>query len=232
VGILTRLFFAAMLAFPWQTFAYTLTCDNGTNHRYYEIVGSPWGRVRVESSGSRKGVRYQYHVKIDDNESTPNTFQWRMRRWSPPVGEWSDNTTGVQCEQNSTIIDENNTLYSWRFDINDGDSSYYIEQSSPSLNLGYEFYAISDNATGYLSVPIIGAPKGTRCLKIRAVADNSTITSRWVQWCYSRATFDGDFIWDENTTWVSSDKQYYQSDTQNKDVIRGGHSIGLQMGVH
>jgi len=232
MGVLGRLLLAGLLAFPWQAFAYTLTCDNGTNHRYYEIVGSPWGRVRAESSGSRKGVRYQYHVKIDDNESTPNTFQWRMRRWSPPLGEWGDNTTGVECEQNSTIIDEHHTLYSWGFNINSGDSSYSISKFSPGLSLGDEFYTFSDNATGYLSLPIIGAPKGTRCLKIRAVGDNSTIVSDWVRWCYSRTTFDGNFTWDEDTTDVSYGEMYYNSSAGIWDVIDGGHSIGLQMGAH
>jgi len=60
MGVLGRLVIALLFAFPWQALAFTLTCDNGTDHRYYEIVGAPWGRVRVESSGSRKGVRYQY----------------------------------------------------------------------------------------------------------------------------------------------------------------------------
>ena len=207
------------LAFPWQAWAYTLTCDNGTNHRYYEIVGSPWGRVRVESSGSRKGVRYQYHVKIDDNESTPNTFQWRMRRWSPPLGEWGDNITGVP------LSDSGNAT------LNDGDV-YFDLGNATGYALGYEYYDMSDNATGYLSLPIIGAPKGTRCLKIRAIGDNSSLVSDWVHWCYSRATFDGNFTWDENTTDVDDSELYYESGALNYDVIDGGHFIGLQMGAH
>ena len=218
MGVLGRLVIALLFAFPWQAWAYTLTCDNGTNHRYYEIVGSPWGRVRVESSGSRKGVRYQYHVKIDDNESTPNTFQWRMRRWRPPVGEWGDNTTGVP------LSDSGNAT------LNDGDV-YFDLGDATGYSLGYEYYYMSDNATGYLSLPIIGAPKGTRCLKIRAVGDNSTLVSQWVQWCYTRATFDGNFTWDENTTNVDA-WLYYETDAQNYDVIDGGHSVGLQLGAH
>jgi len=220
MGILTRLFFAAMLAFPWQTFAYTLTCDNGTNHRYYEIVGSPWGRVRVESSGSRKGVRYQYRVRVDDNESTPNTFTWAMRRWSPPTGEWGDNTTAVP------LSDSGNAT------LNDGDVYFDLGNATGHNVSDNATYYLSDNATGYLSISANLMPKGNRCLKIRAVGDNDTLVSPWVQWCYSRATFDGNFTWDENTTEVSYSDQYYETDAGNWDVIDGGHSVGLQMGAH
>ena len=208
------------LIWPWQLFAYTLTCDNGTNHRYYEIVGSPWGRVRVESSGSRKGVWYQYRVRVDDNESTPNTFTWAMRRWSPPLGEWGDNTTGV------ALSDSGNAT------LNDGDVYFDLGNATGHNLSDNATYYLSDNATGYLSISANLMPKGRRCLKVRAVGDNDTLVSPWVQWCYTRNDFDGNFTGDENTTDVPYSSQHYNADAGNWDVIEGGHSIGLQMGAH
>ena len=69
-------------------------------------------------------------------------------------------------------------------------------------------------------------------MKIRAIGDNSSLVSDWVHWCYSRATFDGNFTWDENTTDVDDSELYYESGALNYDVIDGGHFIGLQMGAH
>lgn len=220
MGVLGRLLIAFLLTAPWQAFAWTLTCDNGTNHRYYDIVGSPWGRVRVESSGSRKGVRYQYRVRIDDNESNPNTFSWAMRRWSPPLGEWGDNTTAVP------LSDSGNAT------LNDGDVYFDLGNATGYNVSDNATYYLSDNATGYLFISADLMPNGRRCLKIRSVGDNDTIVSEWVQWCYTRDGFDGNFTYDDNTTVVPYSSQYYNADANNYDVIKGGHSFGMQMGAH
>lgn len=213
--ILLSLLIALLCCSAWS---YTLTCDNGTNHRYYEIVGSPWGRLRVESSGSRKGVRYQYKVWIDDNESSPNTFSWTMRRWSPPLGEWGDNTTGVPLSDSGNASLNNGDVY---FDLGNA-TGHNLSDSAT--------YYLSNNATGYLHINVDFAPKGRRCIKIRALGDNDTIASKWVQWCYNRSTFDGNYTYDTSTTDVDAEALYYN--IINYDVIEGGHSIGMQMGAH
>jgi hypothetical protein len=51
--ILFRLFI--LLFVPSIAIAFTLISDNDIDHRYYDIIGSPYGKIRVESSGSRTG---------------------------------------------------------------------------------------------------------------------------------------------------------------------------------
>ena len=189
MGILIRLL--AALLIPSLAFAFTLVSDNGTNHRYYDIIGSPYGKVRVESAGSRKGVRYQYRVVIDDNESTPNTFKWAMRRYSLPATEYGDNTTGVSLSDSGNATLNNGDVY---FDL--GNATGYA--------LGYSVEYLSDNATGYLSIPFNLAPVGTRTLKIRAVGDETY--SAWISFTYSRASFDGNFTHDSGNAPATVDE--------------------------
>lgn len=116
-----------LLAVISQASAWTLVSDNGTDHQYYDIIGAPWGRVRVPAVSSGSGV-------------------------------------------------------------------------------------------GHLSLPLIGAPVGTRCLKIRAASDDAT--SQWVRWCYSRDSFDGNFTYDNGNGTIT---------TVDAD---DGPRYGLSMGAH
>lgn len=183
MGVLVRLLVALLV--PTIAFAATLVSDNGTNHRAYQIVGWPWCNRTVESSGSKKGIAYQYRVAVDDNESSPNTFKWAKRRSSPPQTEFGDNTTGVPLSPsgNATI---------------DGD--YYFDLGNATgYGLGYTATYTTTN-TGYLSTTVPNVPRGSRDLTIwvRAIGDND-IKSDWVEFTFRRNT-DGNFTYDNETT--------------------------------
>ena len=191
MGILIRCLVIALLVAPWHALAWTLVSDNGTNHRGYEIIGYPWHHRTVESSGSKKGINYQYRIAIDDNESNPNTFKWAKRRSSPPQTDFGDNTTGMplSASGNATI-----------------DEDYYFDLGNATgYSLGYNVTHTTAN-TGYLSISIPSLAKTSqdKTIKIRAIGDNDTKSS-WVSFTFHRNA-DGNFIWDNETNVEASEE--------------------------
>jgi hypothetical protein len=185
-GIMTMRLVLILIALLWSYIAPAamLISDNGTNHRAYQIVGWPWCNRTIESSGSQKGINYQYRVAIDDNESNPNTVKWAKRRSSPPQTEFGDNTTGValSASGNATI-----------------DGYYYFDLGNATgYSLGYAATYTTVN-TGYLSTTIPNVPKHSRDITIwvRAIGDNDT-KSDWVEFVFRRSA-DGNFTNDNET---------------------------------